>query len=97
MASTAAATGSSSTAASKFPTAYVLPKGDIQADEFIAKTGFDGKGVVVAIFDTGCDLGAPGLQVTTDGKPKFVDAVDTTGRHEKFPALLCSALVWLFR
>ncbi len=65
----------------------MLPKADIQADEFIAKTGSDGRGVVVAIFDTGCDLGAPGLQVTTDGKPKFLDAVDTTGRHTSAPEL----------
>lgn len=57
-----------------------MPKNEIQGFDFIKNNpNFDGRGVVVAIFDTGCDPGAPGLQVTTDGKPKFIDCVDTTG------------------
>lgn len=33
----------------------------------------------MAIFDTGCDHAAPGLIKTSEGIPKFLDFVDTTG------------------
>jgi tripeptidyl-peptidase-2 len=60
--------------------AGALPKQEIQATQFlIDHPSFDGRGTVIAIFDTGVDPGASGLQLTSDGKAKIIDVVDCTG------------------
>jgi len=61
-----------------FPAAGILPKAETQADRFVEQ-GWDGKGVTVAIFDTGIDVGAEGLQQTADGRRKIVNVVDASG------------------
>ena len=38
----------------------------------------DGRNVLVAVLDTGCDLAAAGLQKTSDGRNKYVDFLDCT-------------------
>lgn len=60
--------------------ASLMPKKEIAADRFVeAHPQFDGRGVVIAIFDSGVDPAALGLQVTSDGKPKILDVLDCTG------------------
>ena len=51
-------------ALSEFPQQALLPKKEVGAERFIKKyPDFDGRSILIAIFDSGVDPGAPGLQV----------------------------------
>jgi len=57
-----------------------VPKEPTQAASFLRRyPEFDGRGIKIAIFDTGVDPGAVGLAKTTDGQQKIIDLVDATG------------------
>ena len=48
-----------------------------QVDDYRkANPGIDGRGVVIAVLDTGVDMGVAGLEKTTTGEVKVVDVQD---------------------
>ncbi|KAK8710528.1 hypothetical protein V6N13_145848 [Hibiscus sabdariffa] len=60
--------------------ASLMPKKEIGADRFIeSHPNYDGRGALIAIFDSGVDPAAAGLQITSDGKPKILDVIDCSG------------------
>uniref|UniRef100_A0A914Q9E7 Peptidase S8/S53 domain-containing protein n=1 Tax=Panagrolaimus davidi TaxID=227884 RepID=A0A914Q9E7_9BILA len=57
-----------------------IPKDTTQQTEFVKKCpNFDGRGLLIAILDTGIDVGFNGMQKTSIGLPKIVDCFDFTG------------------
>ncbi len=49
---------------SDFPTEGIVPKEETESLTFVTENPkWDGRGTIVAIFDSGVDPGAPGLQV----------------------------------
>ena len=53
------------------------------ADRFVdANPAWDGRGVAIAVVDSGVDLGVPGLATTSSGELKVVEARDFTGQGD---------------
>ncbi len=62
---------------------HFLPSTDIGATAWVAAhPEWDGRGVVIAILDTGIDLYSPGLQTTPQGLVKVLDARDFSSQGD---------------
>lgn len=58
----------------------LIPKREVGADVFLQEhPTWDGRGVVIAVWDTGVDPAGAGLAVTTTGERKIVDILDASG------------------
>jgi tripeptidyl-peptidase-2 len=58
----------------------LIPKREVAADVFLkTHPSWDGRGVVIGIFDTGVDPAAAGLATTSTGERKVIDLLDASG------------------
>ncbi|KFM79322.1 Tripeptidyl-peptidase 2, partial [Stegodyphus mimosarum] len=63
-----------------FPGWALLPKRETNVSLFLDKhPEYDGRGVKIAILDSGIDPGAKGLQKTSTGQQKIIEMMDATG------------------
>ncbi|KFD63084.1 hypothetical protein M514_08018, partial [Trichuris suis] len=63
-----------------YPIFNLIPRRETEVEEFWNKhPTYDGRGVLIAVLDTGVDPSTPGMQTTSDGRTKVVDIVDFTG------------------
>jgi tripeptidyl-peptidase II len=57
-----------------------VPTSETKAYDLLSQNPtYDGRGTIVAVLDTGCDLKAAGLIKTSTGENKYVDFIDATG------------------
>lgn len=64
----------------EFPVWGLLPKHETGVAQFLSKyPEYDGRGIRIAIFDSGVDPGANGLKKTSEGKVKIVERFDCSG------------------
>lgn len=74
--------GDSVAAVPYFPPWNFMSLSTAAVDTFLVEhPTYDGRGVMVLIFDTGIDPSIPGLQQTSTGSPKVVDLVDVSGSN----------------
>jgi subtilisin family serine protease len=58
----------------------LLPRRAVGAEQFVAAhPTYDGRGVLIAILDSGIDAGVPGLRTTAADEPKIADLRDFSG------------------
>lgn len=61
----------------------LMPLGATGVDRWrFEHPGYDGRGVLIAILDSGLDPGVPGLQTTTTGSPKILDLRNFSGEGD---------------